>query len=99
MCSGRPENCPRACGYPTRASRPIAGAGEYCSPTPLGIARRFERLLDGQRPSEAEFVAVGVDQVEEALTPFGIAGRGSWFVSRCARTVVKRVDIGNVEDD
>ena len=24
-CSGRPANCPRACGSPTRASRPIAG--------------------------------------------------------------------------
>src|SRR5258708_10087432 len=58
-------------------------------------------LLDGnrgQRPGETEFVAVGVIEVEEALTPFGIAGHGSWQVSRCERTVVKCVNIGNVED-
>ena len=62
---------------------------------------RFRLLLDGnrrQRPSETEFVAVGVNEVEEALTPFGIAGHGSWLVSRFERTVVKCVDIGNVED-
>jgi hypothetical protein len=60
-----------------------------------------ELLLDGnrnQRSSETEFVAVGVNQVEEALTPFGIAGHGSRLVSRCERTVVKCVNIGNVED-
>jgi hypothetical protein len=37
---------------------------------------RFDPLLDGnrkQRLSETEFVAVGVNLVEEALTPFGIA--------------------------
>ena len=58
-------------------------------------------LLDGirvQRPSETEFVAVGVDQVEEALTPFGVAGHGSWLESRYERTVVKCVNIRNVED-
>jgi len=62
------------------------------------MAGRFELLLDGnreQRPSETEFVAVGVNEVEEALTPFGILGRGSWLVSRCERTVVKCVDIGS----
>jgi hypothetical protein len=65
------------------------------------MAGRFELLLDGnreQRPGETEFVAVGVNEVEEALTPLGIAGRGSWLVSRCERTVVKCVNIGNVED-
>src|ERR1700732_2926660 len=36
--------------------------------------------------------------MEEALTPLGIAGHGSWLVSRCERTVVKCVNIGNVED-
>jgi hypothetical protein len=65
------------------------------------MAGRFELLLDGnreQRPSEAEFVAIGVIEVEEALTPFGVVGHGSWPVSRCERTVVKCVNIGNVED-
>src|ERR1700688_688386 len=73
----------------------------YALPAPLGTAGRFELLLDRnrqQRPSEAEFVAVGVSQMEEALTPFGVAGRGSWLVSRCECTVVKCVNIGNVED-
>jgi hypothetical protein len=57
--------------------------------------------LDGnreQRPNETEFVAVGVNEVEEALTPFGIAGHGSWLVSRSKRTVVKYVNISNVKD-
>ena len=36
--------------------------------------------------------------MEEALTPFGIAGRGSWLVPRRERTVVERINIGNVED-
>src|SRR6266852_9957025 len=78
----------------------ITGA-PYALPAPLGMAGRFELLLDGnreQRPSETEFVAVGVIEVEEALTPFGIPGHGSWLVSRCECTVVKCVNIGNVED-
>ena len=61
------------------------------------MAGRFELLLDGnrqQRPGETKFVAVGVIEVEEALTPFGIAGHGSWLVSRCECTVVKCVNIG-----
>ena len=73
----------------------------YALPTPLGMAGRFELLLDGnreQRPGETKFVAVGVIEVEEALTPFSIVGPGSWPVSRCERTVVKCVKIGNVED-
>jgi hypothetical protein len=36
--------------------------------------------------------------VEEALTPFGIAGHSSRLVSRCERAFVKCVNIGNVED-
>ncbi len=40
-CSGRPANCPRACGYPTRASRPIAGG-----------ANRPTRSVDSQRTFE-----------------------------------------------
>src|ERR1700730_12872629 len=71
----------------------------YALPAPLGTAGRFELLLDRNREQRpAEFVAVGVSQMEEALTPFGVAGRGSWLVSRCECTVVKCVNIGNVED-
>src|SRR6476661_4911679 len=58
----------------------IIGA-RYALPAPLGMAGRFELLLEGnreQRSSETEFVAIGVGQTEEALTPFGVAGRGSW---------------------
>ena len=78
----------------------IIGA-PYALPAPLGMAGCFELLLEGnreQRPSETEFVAVGVNQVEEALTPFGIAGRGRGLAPRYERTVVKCVNIGNVED-
>src|SRR5450759_2476683 len=78
----------------------IIGA-PYSLPAPLGMAGRSELLLDGnreQKPSETEFVAVGINYVEEALTPFGVAGRSSWLVSRCERTVVKCVNIRNVED-
>src|SRR5258705_8575307 len=78
----------------------IIGA-PYALPAPLGMAGRFELLLEGnreQRPSETEFVAIGVNQVEEALTPFSIAGHGSRLVARCERAVVKCVNIGNVED-
>src|SRR5438874_1688955 len=69
----------------------IIGA-PYALPAPLGMAGRLELLLDGirvQKPSETELVAVGVDQVDEALTPFGVAGHGSWLESRYERTVVK----------
>jgi len=48
------------------------------------MAGRFDLRLDGdreQRSGETEFVAVGVNEMEEALTPFCIAGRGSWLVS------------------
>src|SRR5882762_4465597 len=70
----------------------IIGA-PYALPAPLGMAGRFEMLLDGnreQRPSETEFVAVGVNQVKEALTPFGIAGHGSWLVSLCRSRPLQR---------
>ena len=49
-----------------------------------------------QTLSETEFVAVGVTQVEKALTPFGVAGRSSWLVPRRERTVVERFNIGNI---
>src|SRR6202795_1954406 len=78
----------------------IIGA-PYTLPAPLGMAGRFELLLDGnpeQRPSEAEFVAVGVIEVEEALTPFGVVRHCGWLVSRCERTVVKCVNIGDVKN-
>jgi hypothetical protein len=43
-------------------------------------------------------VAVGVNQVEETLSPFGVAGRGSWLASRRERTFVKSINIGDVKD-
>jgi len=52
------------------------------------MAGRFEPLLDGkrgQRSSETEFVTVGVNWVEEALTPFGIAGRWRLTLVGCGR--------------
>ena len=73
----------------------------YALPAALGMAGRFELLLEGnrkQRPSETEFVAVGVNEVEKALTPLGVAGRASWLAPCCERTVIKCIDIGDVED-
>jgi hypothetical protein len=47
-------------------------------------------------------VAVGVNEVEKALTPLGVAGRASWLAPCCERTVVKcisiSINIGDVED-
>ena len=36
--------------------------------------------------------------MEEALIPFGVAGRSSWLAPRGERTVVKFINIGDVED-
>jgi hypothetical protein len=43
-------------------------------------------------------VAVGIDYVDELLTPFGITRHRVWLVSCCEREVVNHVNIGNVED-
>ncbi len=62
---------------------------------------RFDRLLDGnreQRPGETEFVAVGVSQVQEALSPFRITRLCRWLVPCSERTLVKCINIGDVED-
>src|SRR6266850_1096160 len=51
-----------------------------------------------QRPSEAELVAVGIGQVEEPLTPFGIARRGVRVATGRYQAGIQPVDVGNVED-
>src|SRR6266699_1595929 len=62
----------------------------YALPAPLGMAGRFELLLDGnreQRPSETEFVAVGVIEVEEALTHSASRGAvAGWYPAASARS-------------
>jgi hypothetical protein len=64
------------------------------------MAGCFELLLTReQRPSETEFVAVGVNQVEEALTPLGIAGCGGWLARCCERTFIECINIGDVGDN
>src|SRR6266566_7530326 len=69
----------------------------------LGHRKRpifFVELNGGsQRPSETKLVTVRVNEVEKALTPFGIAGRGGWLAPGCDRTVVKFINVGNVKDD
>ena len=65
-CSGRPANCRRACGCPTRASRPIAGgdSDDYFSmchdPSQswdggfaLRLSMRLIRAIDGPSPGIA----------------------------------------------
>jgi hypothetical protein len=67
----------------------------------LGLAARHELLLHGsreQRPRETELVSVGINQMEEALTPLSIPRLANRLVSRCAHAVVKTVNIGNIED-
>ena len=47
---------------------------------------------------ETKFVTVGVNQVEETLSPLGVAGRGSWLAPRRECTFVKSINIGDVKD-
>ena len=64
------------------------------------MAGRFELLLNRvQTPSETEFVAVGINQVEEALIRLGIAGRRGWLAPCCQRTFIECINIGDVEDN
>jgi hypothetical protein len=43
-------------------------------------------------------MTIGVNDVKEALAPFGVAWRGGRLVSRRERALVKCVDIGDVEN-
>ena len=51
-----------------------------------------------QRACETKFVTVGVNQVEETLSPFGVTGRCSWLAPRRECTFVKSINIGDVKD-
>ena len=51
-----------------------------------------------QWPSKAEFVTIGIGQVEEPLAPFGIAGRRIWAVARRDHSRMEGVNVGAVED-
>jgi hypothetical protein len=51
-----------------------------------------------QRVCETKFVAIGINQVEETLSPFGVAGRGSWLAPCRECTFVKSINIGDVKD-
>ena len=52
-----------------------------------------------ERAGETKFVAAGSNQVEETLSPFGVAGRGTdWLAPRRERTLVKSINIGDVKD-
>ena len=72
-------------------SRPV-------NPPPF-LSERKRRLLSirgqhglhrgPQRACETEFVSVEVHQVEEAFSPFGVAGCSSWLVTRRECTFAK----------
>src|SRR5439155_6759918 len=64
---------------------------------PRASARRSDRS-GSQRLSEAEFVAVGIGQMEEALAPFGITRRGIGPAARGNQPGMEGVDIGDVEN-
>jgi hypothetical protein len=51
-----------------------------------------------RRACETKLVTVWIDQVEEALSPFGITGCGGWVASGRERTRVKRIDVSDIED-
>jgi hypothetical protein len=65
----------------------------------LGQVRlcRIDSLL--QWPSEAQFVAVRIGQVEEPLAPFGIARCRVWSITGRDHALIEAVDVGMVEDD
>src|SRR5262249_48849730 len=52
----------------------------------------------GKRPGEAQFVAIGIGDVEIALAPLGIARRRFGAEARGNRALIKGVDIIIVED-
>src|ERR1700733_1149125 len=65
------------------------------------VSRESHRGLQGRGPQgacETKFVAVGVNQVEETLSPFGVAGRSSRVAPSRERTFIKSINIGDVED-
>ena len=68
---------------------------------PQTVSRESHRGLQGRGPQgacETKFVAVGVNQVEETLSPFGVVRRGSWLAPRRERTFVKSINIGDVKN-
>src|SRR3954453_16450078 len=83
----------------TVTERPFVAHHDSNSPIHFGTSHCWCGIRRGlQKPSETEFVAVRVNYVEEALTPFGVAGRSSWLASRCERTVVKFINTGDIEN-
>ena len=52
MCSGKPAQCPKACGSRTKACHPIAGAANRLLQTTGGIGRR--RVLKAVLPAIAK---------------------------------------------
>src|SRR5215470_1826627 len=60
------------------------------------VVLRASRSMQGSR--EAELVAIEIGEVEIALPPLGIAGRGRGLQPRRKRLVVKCIDIGDIEN-
>src|SRR3954447_14008770 len=52
-----------------------------------------------QGPREAEFVTIGIGQVEVALAPFGIAGSRRGREPCRTRARIEAIHIGHIEDD
>ena len=68
-----------------------------CHPTKPASAAALSRLR--QRPRKTELVPIRVCQVEIALAPFGVAGRGRWLMSGCQRLRESCIDVPDIEDD
>src|SRR5207237_8530852 len=72
---------------PDRNLRPHAGGVD------------LELYRGAQRPRETELVAIGVDEMKVALSPFGISGHSRGLAPSRQRTVIKCINVGHVEDD
>src|SRR5450759_5508576 len=68
------------------------------SPWQNGYAESKRRKNSSQRPGEAEFVTIGIGQVEESLAPFGIARRRIWAVAGRDHSRMEGVNVGLAED-
>ena len=79
--------------FGTRECGEIRKIEQLICPTGLASGRL------AQRPCEAELMAVGISQMEIALTPFGVAGCGGGPVAGSQRTLMTSIDVIDVEDD
>jgi hypothetical protein len=82
-----------------KIEQPIGLDGQISSIVERLAALRTASRRPPERSREAEFVAVGIGHVKVALAPFGIARRGRGLVAGSQRTLIRRIDVVDMEDD